>query len=118
LEVDGFDEDFDLCEDYDLILRMLLYGNFEKISDELASFHFRPRARGSSMNSSSVNSHAVAEHLFIEALLKRDLNEGKLGLGWLLLEAKRARSREPFLIKLKQLVRRMTSNRFGLYHEL
>lgn len=75
----GFDETFDVCEDYDLMLRVLLHGDVGTIPKKLASFHVRPGTD----NSPAYYNFEEVDAAFRNELLRRDLRENKMGVGWL-----------------------------------
>ena len=85
----GFDEQFEVCEDYDFYLRFLTRFDIEILPEALCAFHRRddsvenglPRALH---NSPVTHQHRIEDTLFRNALLRRDLEQGRLGIGLLL----------------------------------
>jgi cellulose synthase/poly-beta-1,6-N-acetylglucosamine synthase-like glycosyltransferase len=82
----GFDERFEVCEDYDLYLRFLTRFDIGVVAEVLCAFHQRedgdvPEAW---LNSPASRQHRIEDKLFRNALLRQDLEQGKIGIGWLL----------------------------------
>ena len=82
----GFDDRFEVCEDYDLYLRFLTRFDIGVVAEVLCAFHQReegdvPEAW---LNSSASRQHRIEDKLFRNALLRQDLQQGKIGIGWLL----------------------------------
>jgi GT2 family glycosyltransferase len=83
----GFDASFEVCEDYDFFLRFLAHSDIGILPEFLCAFHQReldeatPRSWS---NSPASHSHSLEEKLFRNALLRRDLAQGRVGTGWLL----------------------------------
>lgn len=78
-----FDEVFAVGEDHDFLLRFLLKSDIALIDQVLCAYHQRIDGRGSDANSSISRNHKVEVARFRNALLRRDIAEGRVGLGWL-----------------------------------
>lgn len=79
----GFDPDFAVCEDYDLLIRVLLQRDIAVVNQVLMRFHQRV-ADGGPGNSPATTDFANQDAYFRNAMLRRDINAGRLGPGWLL----------------------------------
>lgn len=79
-----FDITFDTCEDYEFLLRFLAAEDIVLLKETLASFHRRETPSDRDGHSAVTSDFATEISHFRNAMLRRDLNEGKLGLGWLL----------------------------------
>lgn len=94
--IGGFDERFEVCEDYDLYLRFLTRFDIGVVPEVLCAFHQREGGSGLDasvsdasvpdawLNSPASRQHRIEDKLFRNALLRQDLEQGKIGLGWLL----------------------------------
>ena len=83
----GFDERFEVCEDYDFYLRFLMRFDIGILPEILCAFHQRENGGGvpeSWSNSPATRRHRLEDKLFRNALLRRDLEQGRVGIGWLL----------------------------------
>lgn len=83
----GFDPAFEVCEDYEFFLRFLAQSDIGILPEVLCAFHQREVASNtpkSWANSSASYDHQLEDRLFRNALLRRDLSNGGMGLGWLL----------------------------------
>lgn len=78
-----FDEDFAVGEDHDFILRFLLKSDIALLDEVLCAYHQRIDGRGADANSSISRNHRVEAARFRNALLRRDIADGRVGLGWL-----------------------------------
>lgn len=83
----GFDERFEVCEDYDFYLRFLMRFDIGVVPEILCAFH--NRENGSALpdswrNSPATSAHQLEDKLFRNALLRRDIEQGRVGIGWLL----------------------------------
>ncbi len=81
-----FDTSLDVCEDYDFYLRFLERFDIGVLPEKLCAFHQREGdlPAESWRNSAASIQHELEDKLFRNTLLRRDLQAGKLGLGWLL----------------------------------
>jgi hypothetical protein len=79
-----FDVTFDTCEDYEFLLRFLAAEDIVLLKETLASFHRREAPTERDSHSPVTSDFATEISHFRNAMLRRDLSEGKLGLGWLL----------------------------------
>ncbi|MEP9370657.1 glycosyltransferase [Mesorhizobium sp. KR1-2] len=79
-----FDVTFETCEDYEFLLRFLAVEDIMLLKETLASFHRRETPSDRDGNSAVTCDFATEISHFRNVMLRRDLNEGKLGLGWLL----------------------------------
>jgi len=85
--VGGFDVSFEVCEDYDFYLRFLTRSDIAILPEVLCAFHQRvpdDATPDSWTNSFGSHQHALEDKLFRNALLRRDLAQGRMGMGWLL----------------------------------
>ncbi|HJX10494.1 MAG TPA: glycosyltransferase family A protein [Candidatus Binatia bacterium] len=85
--VGGFRETLEVCEDYDFYLRFLTRFDIGVMPEVLCAFH--QRAEGDDVPESWLNSpasrqHRIEDKLFRNALLRQDLELGRIGIGWLL----------------------------------
>jgi len=82
----GFDERFEVCEDYDLYLRFLTRFDIGVVPEVLCAFHQREEGGvpDAWLNSLASRQHRIEDKLFRNALLRQDLEQGKIGIGWLL----------------------------------
>lgn len=84
LELGGFDESFDVGEDYDILLRFLTRADIGTVASCLANVHVRQDGPGPYANSPMEQRFEEQHAKFCDALLRRDLTEGRIGLGFLL----------------------------------
>lgn len=85
--VGQFDPAFAVCEDHEFLLRFLLHFDIALVDEELASFHERvvdPQLPKPLWNSAVTQNFEAETAYFRNAMLRRDFNEGRIGLGWLL----------------------------------
>ena len=83
--VGGFSDKFEVCEDYDFYLRFLTRFDIGVLPERLCSFHQREEnVLTSWLNSSASRQHRLEDKLFRNALLRQDLEQGRIGIGWLL----------------------------------
>ncbi len=84
--VGRFNESFEVCEDYDLYLRFLTRFDIGVVPEVLCTFHQREEGSvpESWLNSPASRQHRIEDRLFRNALLRQDLEQGKMGIGWLL----------------------------------
>ena len=84
--IGGFNEQFEVCEDYDLYLRFLTRFDIGVVPEVLCAFHQREEGNVPEtwLNSFASRQHRIEDKLFRNALLRRDLEQGKMGIGWLL----------------------------------
>ncbi len=85
--VGGFDTSFEVCEDYELFLRFLTQYDIGFLPEALCAFHQRAvdgATPESWVNSPASHQHELESKLFRNALLRRDLAQGQVGMGWLL----------------------------------
>ena len=83
----GFDEQFEVCEDYDFYLRFLTRFDIGILPEILCAFHQRETGGSAPEawnNSPATRRHRLEDTLFRNALLRRDLEQGRVGIGWLL----------------------------------
>lgn len=78
-----FDEAFVVGEDHDFLLRFLLKHDIALLDQVLCAYHQRVEGRGGDANSTISRNHRVEATRFRNALLRRDIAEGRIGLGWL-----------------------------------
>jgi len=91
LDIGGFDEHFDVGEDYEMLLRFLVKADMGTIPRLLASVHVRQGAEGAYANSPIERRFEEEQAAFVNAMLRRDLDTGKFGLGALLALGRLAR---------------------------
>jgi GT2 family glycosyltransferase len=92
--VGGFTDTFEVCEDYDFYLRFLTRFDIGVLPEVLCAFHQREGQKGtpeSWLNSAASRNHRIEDKLFRNALLRRDLEQGRVGIGWLLALGEMAR---------------------------
>jgi hypothetical protein len=83
--VGPFDVSLEVCEDYEFYLRFLARFDIGILPEALCSFHQRENTNLEAWGNSPASSqHRVEDALFRNALLRRDLEQGRIGLGWLL----------------------------------
>jgi hypothetical protein len=84
--VGGFTETFEVCEDYDFYLRFLTRYDIGVLPEVLCAFHQREEqgVPESWLNSPMSTQHRIEDKIFRNALLRQDLEQGRLGIGWLL----------------------------------
>lgn len=78
------DETFEVSEDYEFLLRFLRQGDIARIKRQMYCFHTRAGGEGDTSNSSMEHDFAVQNARFKNQLMRRDLENGTIGLGWLL----------------------------------
>lgn len=78
-----FDEGFVVGEDHDFLLRFLLKYDIAMLPQVLAAYHQRIDGEKEDANSSISRNFEVEVTRFRNALLRRDICEGRVGLGWL-----------------------------------
>lgn len=83
-QIGGFDPAFEVCEDYELLLRVLRVADIRLSKQQLVCFHQRDSGGGISANSSVTTDFQAENSYFRNAMLRRDLDEGRIGVGWLL----------------------------------
>jgi glycosyltransferase involved in cell wall biosynthesis len=85
--IGGFNERFEVCEDYDFFLRFLTRFDIGVLPEVLCTIHQRGESNNapqSWLNSSASRQHRIEDKLFRNALLRQDLEQEKIGIGWLL----------------------------------
>lgn len=107
LDIGGFDERFDVAEDYDLLLRFLLKADIGTIDQTLAHVHTRQAASGSYANSPIARNFAIEDALYRDHKLRDDINAGTNGLGWLLVMGALSRKNRTLLDYLDAARRRL-----------
>ena len=81
-----FSEEFEVCEDYEFLLRFLLRYDIMLVDRVLCAFHTRPGlTSGAHANSESSWNHAEADTRFRNALLRRSLSDPTDKLGHMML---------------------------------
>jgi hypothetical protein len=81
----GFNEQFEVCEDYDFYLRFLTRFDIGILPEILCASYQREEGIPESwLNSSASRQHRLEDKLFRNALLRQDLEQGTIGIGWLL----------------------------------
>lgn len=84
VDIGGFDEQFEVAEDYDLLLRFLLKADIGTLNEALAYVHTRQASSDSYANSPIARNFIAQDALFRDQKLRDDINAGTHGLGWLL----------------------------------
>lgn len=85
-ETGPFCEDFEVCEDYEFLLRFILRNDIQLLDKHLCAFHVRAgTGKGEYSNSESSWNHAEADGKLRNALLRRSLNNPADQLGYLML---------------------------------
>lgn len=101
-----FDESFTVAEDHEFLLRFLIEADIAVLPDALACFHYREGGQNSSSNSAITNQFEVEKARFQNALLRRDLRSGNIGLGWLVTLAEIGRGSTRTNVLLDRLYRK------------
>lgn len=107
LEIGGFDESFEVGEDYELLLRYLTHANIGTHTACLANVHVRLDGEGHYANSLMERRFAEEDALFRDELLRRDLVAGRFGLGFLLALGRQSRHRRSIFDYLDAARRRI-----------
>lgn len=102
-DIDGCNTKYNVCEDFDLILRFLLKADIGYCSSSSSNFHVRLSDKGSSCNSEITRNFEVEDMVFRNQLLREDIANNRIGLGWLLANAKASRRSEGIYHLLQQL---------------
>jgi len=87
-------EDLPVLGDWEFHLRFLRNYDIGVIPEELSCFHTRPPNTNSSFSNTVVDGidrHALYDTMIRNEYLRKDLSEGKPGLGWLLSQSKSER---------------------------
>lgn len=84
ISVGMFDPKLEVFEDYELVLRFLRQYDISLLDRVLASFHQREASSEVHGNSRSTTNFAEENAFFRNAMLRRDLDGGQIGTGWLL----------------------------------
>jgi len=105
LDIGGFDESFDVGEDYELLLRFLLKADMGTIPSIMANVHVRKGASDAYANSPIEQHFAEEQMLLLNALLRRDMNNGRVGPGFLLAFGQLSR-RNSSVLRLMDTIRR------------
>lgn len=103
----GFDPAFAVGEDYDLLLRVLTVADIALLDRPLVEFHQRALNSGGAGNSKMTTDFQAEDAYFRNAMLRRDLAEGRIGLGWLLAHAELSRGS----VKAERILDRLYRNR-------
>jgi glycosyltransferase involved in cell wall biosynthesis len=77
-------EELPVLGDWDFYMRLLSHFDIQVVPRVLANYHFRPADAGEQFGNSvaaGIQSHIVVEARILNALLREDLAEGKVGLG-------------------------------------
>ncbi|MCA8906670.1 MAG: glycosyltransferase [Rhodospirillaceae bacterium] len=83
--VGPFDESLSVCEDHEYFLRFLLQADIGLVRERLAAFHHRPSPeQPGACNSLASTDHEAQDARFRTLMLRRDMAQGGMGLGWLL----------------------------------
>lgn len=91
--VGGYNESLPPLSDWDFALNMLLKGDLGFIPDMLANYHIRETVAedqteyGNSITS-GVNIHAIRDAEYRNLKIREDLDEGRIGLGFLLCQGR------------------------------
>jgi glycosyltransferase involved in cell wall biosynthesis len=96
----GYDETMKILGDWDFNLRALLVDDIAVLPEHLANYHVRSAADAPAAYANSVppgaSGQAVADARFRNSWLRKDIAEGKAGLGVLLALGRLSRERSPF----------------------
>jgi hypothetical protein len=85
--VGPFNVNLAVCEDHEFLLRLLMVADIGMIRECLAAFHQRVGGKdgdADALNSAASTEHATQDARFRNAMLRNDLAEGRVGLGFLL----------------------------------
>lgn len=97
-ELDGYDEDLGVAEDWDFGIRFLLKYDVDFVSTDhaLSYYHHRPKQEGDSGNSvfASIDQHKVALNQLQNKYLRQDINSGRLGVGYIMNNLRYERERD------------------------
>jgi glycosyltransferase involved in cell wall biosynthesis len=88
-------EDLPVLGDWEFNLRFLRHYDIGVIPEELSYFHTRPPSTDSSLGNTVVDGadrHVLYETMIRNEYLRKDLSEGKAGLGWLLSQSRTERN--------------------------
>jgi GT2 family glycosyltransferase len=119
IRIKGFNPHFDIGEDYDFALRLLVEGDIGVVREQLCSIHQRA---GKIDDVGLMNSHTADELHAYDARIRnhyfrQDILSGRIGLGWLLIVGEMnassrqfsllfdALSKLPFAQRLRKLLR-------------
>lgn len=110
--VGGYDESMRILGDWDFNLRALLIGDIGILPEVLANYHVRKtsdRPADAYVNSVPPGSHGqiVADASYRNRWLRKDVTQGKAGLGFLLAMGRLSRDRNPvdqFLSRLRRWI--------------
>ena len=92
-EVGGFDESLPVLGDWDFNLRILLKGDIGVFPEMLANYHIRETVAEDQVDygnsiTTGIDAHAVQDAIYRNFKLRKDLNEGQIGLGFLLCQGR------------------------------
>jgi len=90
----GFFNDYKFADDWEFYLRFLSKFDIAVLPEHLANWHLRPDATtayGNTVDVDRVNEHPAIVAALINDLIRRDLESGKFGLGFLVALANRSR---------------------------
>ena len=85
-DIGYYDESLRAAGDWDFALRFLLRYDIEFLDtpDALALYHHRPQSGGANANAVFKDTHKSSTNLIANKYLRQDINEGKLGLGYIM----------------------------------
>jgi glycosyltransferase involved in cell wall biosynthesis len=93
--IGGFDESLPVLGDWDFNLKALLKGDIGLVPDLLANYHLR-REVGEDIDdygnsvTTGVNTHSLYDARYRNRMLRRDIEAGRVGLGFLLFHGRHA----------------------------
>lgn len=100
-ELDGYDESLNVAEDWDFGIRYLLKydAEFLKTEEALTFYHHRPDQKGDSGNSvfAGVDTHYRNLNILRNNYLRKDINKGVVGVGYIMNNLAYLREREEYL---------------------
>lgn len=87
-ELGGYDESLRVSEDWEFTIRFLLKHDIDFLHTKraLAYYHHRPEAKGDVGNSvfARVDQHNYHMNMLANHFLRKDINEGKFGIGYII----------------------------------
>lgn len=111
-EIGYYDESLPVCGDWDFALRFMAKYDIEYLNDvrPLAFYHHRPKASGVAGNSifAGADTHEKYRTVLANRLLRRDLESGGLGIGYLFNQRRSSREGENILKEMMRDVHRRT----------
>lgn len=105
-----FDETMRVAEDHAFLLQFLCQADIAVVREVHAAFHQRPQTEGAEQNSEISQNFTVEKTRFQNALMRRDLASGRVGIGWLVTLAELNRGSARMNVLLDALYRNRLFN--------